>query len=192
MLQSVSAAQAKLQLLLLLTMKWTEGAEYPSLPLQCYWMEDNESNCSSWWFSMPSIKQGCEHDNNYRGLIYTTETKWAQRSLWPVFAGTIWHLIRFWLVDSMLKPISNLDPSLWYKYLKFFSSVKCIKEAWERKRRTNLGGVVKALRAVERSPVSHKCSTLIRVIHFIIRLLVLALSNMQHADVTEEDKKGML
>lgn len=49
--------------------------------------------------------------------------------------------------------------------------------------------VVEGLRAVERSPVSHKCSTLIRVIHFIIRLFVLALSNMQHADSTEEDKK---
>lgn len=51
---------------------------------------------------------------------------------------------------------------------------------------------MEALRAVERSPVSHKCSTLIRVIHFIICLFVLALSNMQHADSTGEDKKGML
>ncbi len=50
---------------------------------------------------------------------------------------------------------------------------------------------MEGLRALERSPVSHKCSTLIRVIHFIIRLFVLALSNMQHADGTEEDKKGM-
>lgn len=48
-----------------------------------------------------------------------------------------------------------------------------------------------ALGAVEHSPESHKCSTLIRVIHFIIRLFVLALSNMQHADSTEKDKKGM-
>lgn len=60
----------------------------------------------------------------------------------------------------------------------------------KRRRGTNSGGVVEGLRALERSPVSHKCSTLIRVIHFIIRLLVLALSNMQHADSTEEDIKA--
>lgn len=51
--------------------------------------------------------------------------------------------------------------------------------------------VAMGLQAVERSPVNHKSSTLIRVIHFIIRLFVfLALSDMQHADGTEEDKKG--
>lgn len=60
------------------------------------------------------------------------------------------------------------------------------EESGKLGRRGGRGG----LRAVERSPVSHKCSTLIRVIHFIIRLFVLALSDMQHADSTEEDKKG--
>lgn len=58
-----------------LTMKWTKGAQLPSRLFKCHWMRDNESSCSNWWFSMPSNSQGCEHDDNYKGLIYTTETK---------------------------------------------------------------------------------------------------------------------
>lgn len=48
------------------------------------------------------------------------------------------------------------------------------------------GGVVDGLGALRCSPVGHNCSDLIRIIHFIIRVVVLALSNMQHADGTEE------
>lgn len=46
------------------------------------------------------------------------------------------------------------------------------------------------LRALERSPVGHNGSALIRIIHFIIGVVVLTLSNMQHADGTEEEQRG--
>lgn len=170
-------------------------------------LRENESKCSSWWFS---INQCCEHVNNYRGLkpdgmssicfkesFTCNKVSCLSRSseaFDPALACRLQCPKLICNLDSIIGLLSliraQLSPSLKTNVKTFWGALK--RHLGKREEGKTKEVCWEGLRAVERSPVSHKCSTLIRVIHFIIRLFVLALSNMQHADSTEEDKKGML
>ena len=119
-----------------------KGSIVTPLPFKCHWTRDNESNCSSWWFSMLSINQGCEHDNNYKGCIYTTEIKWSSSHLlskstspakkhWTSLSRN--HLV-FDLALARRRPklIFNLDSVTLLRF-KYIISSSCLwKQMWAK------------------------------------------------------------